>query len=366
MKRRFLLFGIPLALLLLGLSFYTSLRKEPLGEAGGAELRRVAVAPAERSPGSVPERFAGTVIARERGAVSFTLSGRIAALMVEPGDAVEAGALLARLDEGPYRNGLEQARATLSRVEANLAQAARTLERVRSLGAAATQEELEQHQTAVRDLEARRREATAAVAEAERRLGEATLTSPYAGEVVQQLAERGEVVQPGSPVFLISGTGKRLEVKLSLPERLINNIDLQAPLGVSFPLSPAISSVEGRITSVADHGGGPGGLFDLTVALEKEASDLGVRPGLRAEVTLKSNLPANAILISAAALSSRPEGTPVVYAVVDGRVQEVPVVLLRTAGEKVLATGSIAPGTQIIVSGQNGILPGEMVEVARL
>ena len=62
--------------------------------------------------------------------LGFRVSGRIAEVLKDEGDAVKTGELLARIDAEPYQRGLEQAKAThaqataaLAQVKANLGQA---------------------------------------------------------------------------------------------------------------------------------------------------------------------------------------------------------------------------------------------------
>ena len=365
MRRRVVLFGVPLGVAIVVLSFVSGLDSSDSKENTDSNRQRVEVSVAKEVPDTLSETFTGTVVAEDRGPVSFTRGGRIEELFVSTGDRVSRGELLARLDERPYRNALEQARATLSRVESSLQQAERNLERVEGLGEAATEEELEERTTAVETLRAQRREAGVAVSEAERRVEEASLTAPFDGEVVAQLAERGEVVQAGSPLYLLSGAGKQLEVELSLPERLYSTVDVEAPTTLHFPLSPDIPSVDGSISSLADHAGGSGGLFTLTLRLAESALDAGVRPGMRAKVALPTLLPAGTISVDPAAVVSRPDGTPVLYLVEGDRVRQVAVELHRVYEKSLLLGGPLEAGALIVVSGQGSLLEGERVEVVK-
>lgn len=53
--------------------------------------------------------------------LGFRVSGRLAALKVDEGDAIQPGQLLAQLDAEPYRNALDQAQANAASAEAQLA-----------------------------------------------------------------------------------------------------------------------------------------------------------------------------------------------------------------------------------------------------
>lgn len=296
--------------------------------------------------------------------MAFTLGGRVEEIRVATGDTVAAGEVLARLDRSPFQNSLSQAQANLARVESMLDQANRSLPRVAALGNAATREELEIRESAVLELEAGRREADVAVVEANRQIREATLTAPFDGEIVGRLADRGEVVAAGAPVFFLSGATTRMEVELLLPERLLGRIDPSEPVTVALPLSPDIAPRSARITNQSEHASGPGGLFPVTVSLDDEFAAVGVRPGFRAEVAVPVALPMQRVLIDPAALIARPDGSPLVFVVDTGRVREVPVDLHLAYADQIIVSGALSPGDLLVVSGQRELLDGESVEVA--
>ena len=181
------------------------------------------------------------------------------------------------------------------------------------------EEELESRQTALEELEARRRGARSALDEAKRQLEESVLSAPYAGEVTRQLAERGEVVSPGGPVYFMSGQGERLEVELSVPEATIRALAPEAPVSLTFPLSPQLSSIEAEISSLSEHAAMPGGLFRLTLRLPRLGEmEQRLRPGLRVSAALPLYVGDSLLSVKTAALLSRPDGTPIVF-IVRGR-----------------------------------------------
>lgn len=377
MIRRILLFGLPLAAAVAGIFAFggsedgasAAEASEPTPQQRNATVATDTVEPA---PAHSYHTYPGTVTASEQGTVSFTLGGRIDAVLVTGGQSVQADQPLAQLDRRPYRHALEQARAALQRVDAGLDQARTNLARAEQLGDATTEEELERRRTAVRKLEARRRQAQVAVSEAERELEETVLRAPYAGEIVRQLAERGEVVQPGTPVFAMSGNGEVLEVELALPERLFTRLDRRSALQVRFPLSPHIEPLTSRITSVAEHDGGLGGLFQITLTLGSGAKEAGVRSGLRAEVALPLAAAAKSVTVDPAAVVGRPDGTPMLYVVDGGVVRELSVDLHRARGNRVVVApadtdgaGLLVPGATVVTAGQQTITEGQTVKVAR-
>lgn len=190
-------------------------------------------------------------------AASFTVPGRVLVRLVSEGEPVEAGQVLARLDDaelareveirraelgaaraalaeleaGSRREEIDQARANLSRTHAEAARATSERARQESLFArevistreleasqaadrvASAQVDAAAHQLALLESGARpeqidqarerMRQATEALALAETRLTYATLDSPLTGLVLAEHVEAGEQVAAGTPVVTI-------------------------------------------------------------------------------------------------------------------------------------------------------------------
>jgi HlyD family secretion protein len=159
--------------------------------------------------------------------IATKYAGRVAEVLVNEGDMVEAGEVLARMDTAELRAELAAARAAVAQAEENVAEArAQIVQRQSALKFA--EQELQRAQTLVakghiseqqadqrrteRDttqaaleaaearLASTRRAVEAAKAQAERietQLAESTLTAPRAGRVQYRLAEPGEVLASG-------------------------------------------------------------------------------------------------------------------------------------------------------------------------
>jgi HlyD family secretion protein len=168
-----------------------------------------------------PIKLSGTIEARDAD-LSFQVSGRIATMPVDEGSAVKAGEVVATLDDSDYKLGLRRAQAEYAAARANVAQAKARLkftssELHRLLPLADKQlvspQQLEQAQTnnetAKADLQganAQVKVTAAALNTAQHQLDYIKLTAPNDGMISARLAEIGEVVQAGKPVFSLSET----------------------------------------------------------------------------------------------------------------------------------------------------------------
>lgn len=166
-----------------------------------------------------PIKLSGTIEAREVD-LSFQVGGRIAALAVDEGAAVKAGDNVATLDDADYKLGLKRASAEYAAAKASVDQAraklkytGSELKRVIQLADKnlVSPQQLEQaqlaDQSAAADLKralAQVRVTSAALDTAQHQLNYVRLSTPKDGIISARLAETGEVVPAGKPVFRLA------------------------------------------------------------------------------------------------------------------------------------------------------------------
>ena len=137
--------------------------------------------------------------------VSFMTAGRVLERLVDEGQAVKKGDMVARLDRVELEQVLEQARAASAVAEAEAGRMLLEFARQKELFGkkVIASREFEIAQAAKTTAEARVKESRAALALAETRLGYAALTSPVTGIVLSKAIESGEYVFPGTTVVTI-------------------------------------------------------------------------------------------------------------------------------------------------------------------
>lgn len=175
---------------------------------------RLEAAPRERI-------FDGTVEAVNRATVSAQTSGRVAEILYDVNDFVEAGAVIMRFTSVEQQAALRQAAAALEEAEARFEEAEREFERVANMfrNETVSRARFEQAQ-ANRDAAAARLDAArSAVAAAEEQLAYTEVRAPYAGIVSARHVEIGELVSPGQP--LMSGLSlESLRVNVDVPQSM--------------------------------------------------------------------------------------------------------------------------------------------------
>ncbi len=174
----------------------------------------------------------GRLIAKQTGTVAVRISGPVAETLVEPGDVVAVGQVLARLDttnlellKKQAESALVEARTRLRTVKAELVLAGQEVDRLEALkgsaaiSQAALDDALQQQKIArsrLNESEAGIRSSQVLFEIAALAYENATIRAPFDGTITEKLTEVGNYLQVGQPVFrLISD--RRLELEADIP-----------------------------------------------------------------------------------------------------------------------------------------------------
>ncbi|MBS0364793.1 MAG: efflux RND transporter periplasmic adaptor subunit [Proteobacteria bacterium] len=195
----------------------------------------------------------GYVTARREATVSAQITGTLIQVLIEEGDHVKAGQVLARLDDTSQRATLAQAeaqlqsaRALLAQDQAQLAQNRRDLVRAEDLvqSKLVSQQAAEQARTQVDSqsdqVASRTRQielAAASVRAAQVQLDYCTVRAPFSGVIIAKAAQVGEIVSPFSAGggFTRTGIGTivdmdSLEVEVDVNEAYIGRVQPGQPV----------------------------------------------------------------------------------------------------------------------------------------
>ena len=189
----------------------------------------------------------GYVVARRLATVSSKVTGKVVEVLVEEGQSVRKGQLLARLDDGTARaqydladSQLQSSQKSLDEVKVRLAEAQRQLQRVESLKAQGLVSEaaLDVAQSEAAALRARlvALEGEVAVAASGRRLRtrdleDLAVRAPFDGVVTSKDAQPGEMISPVSAGGGFTRTGiatvvdmDSREIEVDVNEAFINRV----------------------------------------------------------------------------------------------------------------------------------------------
>jgi RND family efflux transporter MFP subunit len=180
------------------------------------EMPLVTVLVPGRSDVTSTVAFTGTINARDETAIGVEGEGaRVAAVLVEAGDRVRRGQLLARLDTSVAQPQLRSIEAALeeARAAAQLAEAdARRAESVAASGALSAQE-IERRRSAAVSAEAKVKVAAAQLAESRARLARTEIRAPSDGIILTRDAEVGQLATSASGPLFRLGRGGAIEMR---------------------------------------------------------------------------------------------------------------------------------------------------------
>jgi len=163
----------------------------------------------------------GEVQARFRADLSFRVSGRVLARLVDVGAHVNAGDLLARLDPAEQQADFDAATAGVAAAEAQLRVAQATFDRQNSLLSSGftTRVAYDQAQELLRTAQSTLESAKAELGRTREALGDTELHARAAGVITARNLEVGQVVQAAQSVFTLAQDGER-DAVFDVPESM--------------------------------------------------------------------------------------------------------------------------------------------------
>jgi RND family efflux transporter MFP subunit len=347
-----------------------------------------ATAPGAGAAAGAVLQATGYVTPRRRATVSTQITGTLTQVLIEEGDHVAKGQVLARLEDSALRAGLGAARANLASAQAQVATAQAQLAQAQAderrqaellASGMVTKQAGEQARTAVAtgvaQLDGRRRDADAANAQltqAQVNFDYSVVRAPFAGVVTEKAAQVGEIVSPLSAGggFTRTGVGTivdmdSLEVEVDVGQAYIGQVKADMPAEAVLDAYPdwKIPAHVIAIVPAADRGKGT---VKVRVALEQKDArlvpDIGVRVSFLAKKADAAQAPApRGALVPAQALVQR-DGHAAVFVVVDGKAMLHTVTPAQDVGTMKSIPAGVAVGDRVVLSPPPSLHDGAAVQ----
>jgi RND family efflux transporter MFP subunit len=318
----------------------------------------------------------GSIEALEQTVIYARSQGYVKKWLVDIGDKVTEGQLLAEIDTPELDAQLEQARAQSAQAEADVVRAKANhnfsqanYERYQKLAPAgvASQQDLDrqQAQAGVDDANVTVAQATVTAQQANvRRLqmlkSFSRVTAPFAGTIIAREAERGALVNAGStPLFKLAAIDS-VRVMIQVPQDVAPSVRVSVPAKVTVrefagvPFAGTVARSAGALDEVSR---------TMNVEVRVPNPDGKLLTGMYAQVALTLPTPHRLFEIPVTALYSDARGTRVATVGDDGRVTMKPIGVERDTGQSLqISTG--LDGTERIVKLANAELTdGSKVEI---
>ena len=317
----------------------------------------------------------GYVVAQRKAAVSSKATGRLEVLNVEEGDRVNAGKIIAQLENSDIKAALDLAVANLKKAQADSLEAALNFKRQTELlkSGASTRDVVEvataRYDAAIAGVQAMR----ANVKAAEVALENTLIRAPFNGTVLTKEADVGEMVAPFASSSSSRGAVvtmadmKSLEVEADVSESNIQRVKPNQPCEIILDAYPEFryQGYVKKIVPTADRS-------RATVLTKVAFRNLDVRvlPEMSARVnflpvekqkTEESQEPA--LTVPKNAVTTRGNNR-VVFKVVEDYVQEIPVTIGRELGTVTEIKDGLSAGDRVVLSPPGKLKSGDKVKLS--
>ena len=310
--------------------------KKPEEAKKGPPPAIISVSQAESRTVQVVQKSVGVAETDTAPTVAAEVSGRVDQVLVDAGEAVKAGQILAKLDTRDIANASRIAESDVKRLEALAENQRKLTERNRQLAAQnfISPTRLDEIVSQEKALNEQLNGARANADNARRNLEKTRITAPVNGRLEARMISKGDFVTIGKPLFQIS-TEKNLRVRLPFPESVVTLIKIGQPVQLTTPTSPD-KVMEGKISEIRSVIGSANRAFEAIV----EVSNPGDwRPGASVNGAVVVAERPGAVVVQEISVVQRPAGM-VVYVVKDGK-----------AAQRIVQVGERRDGMAEIVSG---------------
>jgi membrane fusion protein, multidrug efflux system len=277
------------------------------------------------------------------------VGGEVRQILVEEGDRVRAGQVLARLDDRQLRLQAAQTRAALAKAERDFnRQVELNKKGLVSTGAFESLKYDLDNQRAADDL-------------AQLNLSYSAIRAPFAGIVAERHVKLGKELAVGSPVFRVTDP-MPLKASVFVPEREL------ARLKPGQPASVVADALAGRsfpahVKLVSPMVDAATATFKVTLEVEDPKGDL--KPGMFARVGIVFERRADTLTIPRIALLDS-DGSSNVFVVSSGKAEQRAIKTGLANSGRVEVTEGLEGAEQVVVVGQNGLKDGNPVRVVTL
>lgn len=290
-------------------------------------------------------RGTATLEAEDEATVNAKTGGVIEQILVEEGDRVRAGQVLARMETDKLKLEVARARATRE----NLEEAFKRNESVYQRNLVSR----EAYEKTKSELDVAR----AAYDIASLALRESEIKAPFDGVVSLRHIKVGNQIQPGSPAFRVTRMD-RLQAQIFVPERDIHKLarGQSATLSVdAWPGKPFAGEIL-RVNPVVD---AQTGTVKVTVAMKPEPQ---LKPGMFGRIEIRYDRKDNAVLVAKDAIITEDAATSV-FVVADGKARRRGVKLGYSDAQNYEVLEGLKPGEQVVTTGQTNLKDDARIEV---
>ncbi|TLY65703.1 MAG: efflux RND transporter periplasmic adaptor subunit [Gammaproteobacteria bacterium] len=285
-------------------------------------------------------------------------TGRIVAVYVEPGDHVQRGQPLAKLDQSVLIPQVNRLAAALEQAQAQAALSAaeyRRAQGVESAGALSAEDIEKRRATAMTDA-ANVKVAAALLAEGQARLNRTRIVAPIAGTVLTRRAEVGQIANPGGEALFRIASGGEIEMRGQLAEQDLAQVKVGDAASVHLTGLP--QAFEGRVRLLGAIIDPQTRLGEIRITLKPDPA---LRPGAFARGTVAVNKALRPVVPQTAVLTDT--GGSYVYLVnAQSHAERRAVRVADTSDQGVVISSGLSGSERVVTTAAGFLRDGEEVK----
>ncbi|SDA60533.1 efflux RND transporter periplasmic adaptor subunit [Mesorhizobium qingshengii] len=306
--------------------------------------------------------YSGSVRARTESALAFRVNGKITERLVDIGQHVAPGDVLARVDASDYDLSVKSAQAALDAAERQVETVELARKRAEQLFAKnfAPKSQLEQATLTYDQAVATRDSARSSLDQAKNQVGYTDLKADRDGIVTAVNADVGQVVGSGTPVVTVAVDGEK-EVLIAVPEMEIAEFKPGKVVKAGFWSDDALA-LDGKVREVAGSADPQSRTFAVRVSLP---NDPRVLLGMTANIEASAANERQLVSIPLSALAEQ-DSQSIVWTVDRGAdtVHARPVKVAKFAADGVRVAEGLKPGDVVVAAGTQFMTENLKVKLA--
>ena len=302
----------------------------------------------------------GTAEAIVESIVAAEVSGVVEQFPVSEGDFVKKGGLLARLKSTNLHLRLKGAKAGREAIRANLQYAEKELERARKLKDKNSIAEKKYDEALYNQIALYQGflESEAEIERLKYEIEQKKVVAPFSGFVAKEHTQVGQWINPGGAVATLLDLG-RIRITVDVPERYAVMISPDSGVKVVIK-SISENFLSGKIYAVLPQGNPDSRTFPVRINLPNP--DFWIKSGMEAAVTFNLSSTKSAMLVPKDAVVTAGNNR-LIFLVANGKAIPVNVKILGYYDGNVAVEGNLQPGGQVVVRGNERLMPGQAIQV---
>jgi len=342
----------------------------PPSKKGGATEKSRVTFPVEAAPVTVRSLIytvnaVGSIDAFEKVQVTARVAGVVDRVLFAEGIMAALSQVLVEIEPERYRLAVESAQATYDKALASKADAEAGLKRretvINQTPGLIPGEELETWRTKVLLAASDVAQTLAALNQAKLNLHDAYVRAPFAGILQTRTVQTGQYVQVGTVLATLIRRDPLL-LRFSIPER--SAAEIRSGQVANFKVRDNEKEYVSKIVHVAAAADEGTRMVAITAEI-RDTSDMALRPGAFAEITIPVSAPRTAAVIPQTAIRPSERGFIAYVVENDTAVERILAIGMRTADGYAEVLSGLQPGELLVVRGAEALRANAPVRVMK-